>query len=381
MVGKVRIYDVRMLEQPRAKVFQVNLTVGQGKVRVYKVNLVGQQVRIAGLPTGKTEPMAQVVLTAATTDGSVPTKYTWTTSAGALTQSTSSVLATEGWTGTDGSAWPAAWTVLSNTAAGTPGAATISGNMGAMLSPTGGAYSEIIAQRQIGMGTSSDTRVDFTTYALGDEGNDDWYLSLNINTDGTFHDPVAGPDPGRGIILWFGWANWDRKPYLQFGAARGSGDIVYTYFELAPDFYVPGTTYTLRLLRDGIDWKAWVWPTGTAMPTAPMATHTDDGVDPYADGGVGVSASGGGTTDAPYMTFWDNLVVSGPLNDTATILTPSALAGVVANVSVTATIGGVTTPATTGSFEVYPQGVWQLSPAGVWVGVGPVQALPASGIW
>jgi hypothetical protein len=80
--GQFRIHAVSLASISRARVYAVSMTTAPGKVRIYKVNLQGETIAVTGTPTTKVEPATWITLRAATQDGSVPTSYTWTCTAG-----------------------------------------------------------------------------------------------------------------------------------------------------------------------------------------------------------------------------------------------------------------------------------------------------------
>lgn len=92
--GRFRIYEANLSSTKRVRVYQVNMATATGRYRVYQVNLQGESIAITGTPTVKVEPATWVTLRAATQDGSVPTSYTWTCTAGNATFVTSTAVAT-----------------------------------------------------------------------------------------------------------------------------------------------------------------------------------------------------------------------------------------------------------------------------------------------
>lgn len=220
-------------------------------------------------------------------------------------------LATEDWTGTDGAAWPAEWSI------GYPGvqtnkvAPTIMGNKGYQVTGTGTGYgySQVMADRNVpGLGTRWDISVDVTlTAGTAAQNEDDWLVAVVVNSDGTNLNGTYYPDPDYGIEVWFGWDMSTHLPYLQNSPRYAGNTVDFDQFIYLPaDFYAPGNTYTIRTRRIGPTMDSWVWLKGTTPPEAPMLTRID--TNSYDGTHIGLKTDTG-TNDLQYTGLWDNLVL------------------------------------------------------------------------
>jgi len=195
---------------------------------------------------------------------------------------------TETWTGTSGSAWPAAWTM--GTQGGT---ATInSAGQGEIVCPTG-AY---------GVGKSAYLN------AIADMPDQDIRVSVNL-TDLSEKYPVICGRVGNNAVGGDGFVNSYALVLFpasnQFIIVRLNASGVQTTLATGTATYTAGTRVNVRFNLLGTTLRGKVWNVGTSEPSAWMLSTTDS---TYTTGKVGLFSQNGAATTA--RTFqWDDFSV------------------------------------------------------------------------
>lgn len=214
------------------------------------------------------------------------------------------ILATETWTGTDGSAWPAQWTIVS---AGTATSATIQSNQGQLNSGTAVYGSEYADLTQMTTSANQDLFITITAMPASSSAT----ISLCIDADGQY---------GYSLSLYtYGGATGGF--YIQRTSA-GTGTSLVDFQSIpleAGSYYV-----RFQVINGVVKFKYWL--TSASEPTGWTATATD--VSPLPPGKMSLSAQyiSGGTSNS--SVNFDNLT-----------LTDGAAAAVVASESWTGTNG------------------------------------------
>lgn len=210
----------------------------------------------------------------------------------------------ENWIGTDGSPWPASWTTRYTSDSTSYVAPTIQSGGGLQISPTGigwGYDAQLSAMYLPGIGDHWDFFVDFSTQ--GTATDDDWFLTLALNSDATSVQPTYDLSPQNGTMAWIGWDPSTQTLYSQWGYDTGGSE---SYAPPAPkptsDWYVPGSTYSLHVRREADLWSMWVWPQGEPQPSVPDTTVTQTASGDYFELGLTNGAKG-----YSYGVNWSNL--------------------------------------------------------------------------
>lgn len=191
-------------------------------------------------------------------------------------------LATETFTGANGSAWGAQWTTGMN-----QGTATIQSNAGRLL-PSNIGYLTVQRFLNIAAAGKCELYVEVTLPAITEQ-----YVYVFIRADSSQTGQYFAT--GYGVVLKPG----DGTYYHE--AAYGSGEYLQTAI---PMTYVAGGRYGVRVNADGFTWKSKVWDLSGAEPTAWMATATD--TDSAFPTGRVELASQSGQSSNPGVSF-DNL--------------------------------------------------------------------------
>lgn len=247
---------------------------------------------------------------------------------GGLSFTTSGVsYAIDPFTGANGSAWNARWTVTNPTGA----TATIQSNRG-LLSPATGTYNRG-AQRAVltGMPTVKDTELslDFQLNSLIEQ-----YHQIGIRSNGTFYPSGASMNlqqTGFYIQLVPNQNKW--------AVTRAYDSLVLASFTTTT--FVAGTTYGIRLRAVGTRLQARLW-TGTEPTTWDYDDASAAGFD-LTPGKVVLSVGNGGATTACPVSFDNVLVGDGTPPAAMDVATFSATGGLTTvsafGYSATATFG------------------------------------------
>jgi len=213
-------------------------------------------------------------------------------------------LASESWTGSNGSAWPAQWTTGQT---GTGSAATIQSNRGRLASGTQGGYSGAsrISRR---LNITAPTNVDVSGTWTPDANEP--YGAVAVRADNTI-------DTGDGYYLLL-----NKSGTLELAAIVGYSSTTLGTFSFTAS---SGTTYGFRLRAVGSLIQARVW-SGTE-PSSWNVSVTNTAV--TGSGAVGFTVVCGSATVAHAIDFDDLLVTDGADSAAATVsatatLTPAA---------------------------------------------------------
>jgi large repetitive protein len=240
-----------------------------------------------GTPTGLTATGSntQVALTwAEPSDGGAPiTDYTvqYRTAA---TGSSATTAASETWTGSDGTAWPAQWSLNS----ASNGSATLVANRG-RLTTTQGAYAGKQAMILADVVPADfEAVVDLTPQVSGDTER---WSQLMFRTDG------VGYEPRNGFAV----------DIRSTGAVSVLRYDNYTRTSLGLSSAISGTTLRIRVRAQGSNIKVRVWSTAAAEPSTWLFDLTDANHTTRTRMMIGLF---GGNTVATRVADWDNLTVS-----------------------------------------------------------------------
>lgn len=218
-------------------------------------------------------------------------------------------LLSEAFTGADGSEWPAGWTHGYSSYNDEPHTASrIVGGRGRQTTTNGipWGYSLVTSSLQIpGLGATWDIQVDVT---VDGDLNDDWFVSIFANSNRVYHNDSWDLTPTKGNYIWLGWDPTARVLYAQQGISKGGAAEVFPFADIPGLAYTPGSTYTIRAVRNGYTFKLWAWAAGTAQPVEPQAQFTDPGDVALDDTWLELNATNG-QHDTPFNADWDNLVV------------------------------------------------------------------------
>lgn len=224
-------------------------------------------------------------------------------------------LATETWTGTDGAAWPAQWTVT--------GTATILSNKG-RFTPSASAFASGRAYLS-GMTAATDTDVTVFVSRTTTTGQ---FAGVSICADNTIYSGTTTL-PGTGYCVALNYGATTAGSNVQL--FRNSGGTSQTQLGSTVAIALDGpVTYGVRIQRTGTTIQCKVWDTAGAEPGSWTISQTDGS--PLAANKV-LLAWSNGSVAAARPGDWDNLTVT---DGAAPALTVSA--GLSGSGTLTATV-------------------------------------------
>lgn len=245
------------------------------------------------------------------------------------------LIATESWTGADGSAWPAQWTT---SVINTGGAATIQGNAGRLSFPTTGnyVYGTVAQLSALSPAADFDVTLDVAFSTL-DESY--FYLSLRSTTDAT------SGGSNNGVHLGIYPHNGVNSAGIGYALASTNTDDGAVSGDLAAGQWVAGVARRVRFRVVGTEVAVKFWDPASAEPS----TWLYQGTDTHTSGLTGRLSvhAFGSNSQVPRYAVLDNLTLT---NDGSTTGTAPAPTGTVAAAlsgagTLTASVAGSGVPA------------------------------------
>lgn len=215
---------------------------------------------------------------------------------------TGQTLATETWTGSNGAAWSAQWTLNKDAGFNPPGggAFSIQSNAGRVV--TGATVYSFPRAYLSGMSsvTDCDLTFDFTLAAIAEE-----YILVGLSCDNLqFGGNVWYPQNGYCVRMMPGENSWSLEVYSGNTERFGQG----TSFAATGAFtFAASTTYKVRMKRTGGQIQFKIWAASGSEPSTWNGDWTDP--TPLSAGKVLLSPCNGGDGVARTFTF-DNLTVT-----------------------------------------------------------------------